>query len=203
MPGASAEPVCSCAHPLSPLRTRPPVQRAPGIPCTLPLSRANPVRTGRIAPRDHVLYVVVLLRKTVAGELGFEPRQTELEFVVLPLHHSPKFHNNINALTACCAVARDGCGNPFRCGAVLLAPSRAWQARGGILASFRDGGRAVALFTSGEPLASPSRQPAYPQGKRRRRRLWANLPLQTRHAMLQAAKNNGKGGATTPQACEA
>jgi hypothetical protein len=35
MPGASAEPVCSCAHPLSPLRTRPPVQRAPGIPCAL------------------------------------------------------------------------------------------------------------------------------------------------------------------------
>ena len=25
----------------------------------------------------------------LAGELGFEPRQTELEFVVLPLHHSP------------------------------------------------------------------------------------------------------------------
>ena len=25
----------------------------------------------------------------VAGELGFEPRQTESEFVVLPLHHSP------------------------------------------------------------------------------------------------------------------
>jgi hypothetical protein len=27
--------------------------------------------------------------KTVAGELGFEPRQTESESVVLPLHHSP------------------------------------------------------------------------------------------------------------------
>ena len=26
----------------------------------------------------------------VAGELGFEPRQTESESVVLPLHHSPK-----------------------------------------------------------------------------------------------------------------
>ena len=35
MPGASAEPVCSCAHSLSPMRTRPPVQRAPGIPCAL------------------------------------------------------------------------------------------------------------------------------------------------------------------------
>ncbi len=26
----------------------------------------------------------------LAGELGFEPRQTESESVVLPLHHSPK-----------------------------------------------------------------------------------------------------------------
>jgi hypothetical protein len=25
----------------------------------------------------------------LAGELGFEPRQTESESVVLPLHHSP------------------------------------------------------------------------------------------------------------------
>jgi hypothetical protein len=25
----------------------------------------------------------------MAGELGFEPRQTESESVVLPLHHSP------------------------------------------------------------------------------------------------------------------
>ena len=33
-PGASAEPVCSCA-PLLPLRMRPRVQRAPGIPCAL------------------------------------------------------------------------------------------------------------------------------------------------------------------------
>jgi hypothetical protein len=36
MPGASAEPVCSCAHPHSSLRTRPRVQRASGIPCALP-----------------------------------------------------------------------------------------------------------------------------------------------------------------------
>ena len=34
MPGASAEPVCSCA-PLLRLRMRPRVQRAPGIPCAL------------------------------------------------------------------------------------------------------------------------------------------------------------------------
>src|SRR5580704_5956059 len=32
----------------------------------------------------------------VAGELGFEPRQTESESVVLPLHHSPKLSQDIN-----------------------------------------------------------------------------------------------------------
>src|SRR6266436_2665518 len=35
----------------------------------------------------------------LAGELGFEPRQTESESVVLPLHHSPRFLNNIRYLT--------------------------------------------------------------------------------------------------------
>jgi hypothetical protein len=29
-------------------------------------------------------------REKLAGELGFEPRQTESESVVLPLHHSPR-----------------------------------------------------------------------------------------------------------------
>jgi hypothetical protein len=58
MPGASAEPVCSCAHPLSPLRTRPRVQRAPGIPCALRFSRVNPVKTRArraAGARSHVL----------------------------------------------------------------------------------------------------------------------------------------------------
>jgi hypothetical protein len=44
MPDASAEPVCSCVHPLSPLRTRPRVQRASGIPCALAFSRVNPMQ---------------------------------------------------------------------------------------------------------------------------------------------------------------
>jgi hypothetical protein len=30
--------------------------------------------------------------ENLAGELGFEPRQTESESVVLPLHHSPSKH---------------------------------------------------------------------------------------------------------------
>ena len=37
-------------------------------------------------------------RRTLAGELGFEPRQTESESVVLPLHHSPKSLSNIRGL---------------------------------------------------------------------------------------------------------
>ena len=33
----------------------------------------------------------------MAGELGFEPRQTESESVVLPLHHSPIFSDTYKA----------------------------------------------------------------------------------------------------------
>ena len=41
----------------------------------------------------------------LAGELGFEPRQTESESVVLPLHHSPtespsEFNDLLNFLTS-------------------------------------------------------------------------------------------------------
>jgi hypothetical protein len=52
MPDASAEPVCSCAHPSSPLRTRPRVRRAPGIPCALSFRGRTLSRLGRIAPRE-------------------------------------------------------------------------------------------------------------------------------------------------------
>ena len=45
MPDASAEPVCSCAHPHSLLRTRPQVQRSSGIPCALSFPRVSPVKT--------------------------------------------------------------------------------------------------------------------------------------------------------------
>src|SRR6266567_3782472 len=37
----SAGPVCSCAHSLCTLHTRPRVQRAPGLPCALCLERAG------------------------------------------------------------------------------------------------------------------------------------------------------------------
>src|SRR3954463_9053174 len=38
---ASAVPVCSCAHLSPPLHTRPPVQQAPGIPCSLSFEGRN------------------------------------------------------------------------------------------------------------------------------------------------------------------
>ena len=50
---ASAEPVCSCAFFCTLLHARPRVQRAPGFPCALFLSRAAiDAKLGRIAPRE-------------------------------------------------------------------------------------------------------------------------------------------------------
>jgi hypothetical protein len=51
---ASAEPVCSCAFSCCHLRTRPRVQRAPGLPCALLLFRGREIdaKLGRIAPRE-------------------------------------------------------------------------------------------------------------------------------------------------------
>src|SRR6266851_1915054 len=67
----------------------------------------------------------------LAGELGFEPRQTESESVVLPLHHSPRVLNNIRDLTGILRVlASDQTRSSAERRAVLLVPSRPWQARG-------------------------------------------------------------------------
>ena len=52
MPDASAEPVCSCAHPLSPLRTRPRVQRASGIPCAL-VAEGEPWQDSGVSRREN------------------------------------------------------------------------------------------------------------------------------------------------------
>src|SRR3954465_10809864 len=50
----SAGPVCSCAHFLCTLHTRPQVQRAPGLPCALCLTGGKEfqAKLGRIAPRE-------------------------------------------------------------------------------------------------------------------------------------------------------
>src|SRR5260370_36690182 len=81
----------------------------------------------------------------LAGELGFEPRQTESESVVLPLHHSPRFLNNIRYLTGILRVlASDRTKSRAKRRAVLLVPSRPWQARGDGLGA-RGGGKAAAI----------------------------------------------------------
>jgi hypothetical protein len=43
------------------------------------------------SPRNAYSIRVSRIPRWLAGELGFEPRQTESESVVLPLHHSPMF----------------------------------------------------------------------------------------------------------------
>jgi hypothetical protein len=62
------------ARTYSPLRTRPRVQRAPGIPCTLLFSRVNPIKTRahRAArPRRYVLNEAQrLYRERTAGHLA-------------------------------------------------------------------------------------------------------------------------------------
>src|SRR4051812_23550052 len=44
----------------------------------------------------------------MAGELGFEPRQTESESVVLPLHHSPRIAEQDQGLEAPVGQLRRG-----------------------------------------------------------------------------------------------
>ncbi len=195
------------------LRTRPRVQRVPGIPCALCFGRKLFVSPGRIAsrecgfvPRRHCkptgranarpmtgsakqsilslcgemdCFVAALLAMTerrleiwlfeiverttpvlgqtpqkvtrsrgapgpqkaaaganfyripsVAGELGFEPRQTESESVVLPLHHSPILPSRFKHLRFCGAGAAGELQIPAEACAVLPAQSRPWQARG-------------------------------------------------------------------------
>jgi hypothetical protein len=62
---ASAEPVCSCAHFLCILHTRPRVQRAPGLPCALRLERAEVFWTNSRGLRGEIvkLCLVYCLRR--------------------------------------------------------------------------------------------------------------------------------------------
>src|ERR1700722_2016867 len=49
-------------------------------------------------------------RPGLAGELGFEPRQTESESVVLPLHHSPPKRLNLQSfLRKFCSWSQEFC----------------------------------------------------------------------------------------------
>ena len=67
----------------------------------------------------------------LAGEPGFEPRQTESKSVVLPLHHSPTdLPNKFKVLSKCPEVTSTRLSLSARLHrALLLATSRPWQAR--------------------------------------------------------------------------
>jgi hypothetical protein len=88
----------------------------------------------------------------MAGELGFEPRQTESESVVLPLHHSPKLPSSLKSLRWMPAIAGEGISsNP-----VAVGPS---SRLGPALASKSRGLRKVAsIVTRPEGLVIPLRQ---------------------------------------------
>src|ERR1700675_1569623 len=74
----------------------------------------------------------------MAGELGFEPRQTESESVVLPLHHSPRIaQRNQRIMRSIGQCSRPDSMNPahlapfYSLAAALGNPSTVpWQARG-------------------------------------------------------------------------
>src|SRR5690349_4543552 len=82
------------------------------------------------ATRRHLARLVNLARiSRKAGELGFEPRLTESESVVLPLHQSPKAVNRtprrVSGKVGCSARC-GGCGR--RAGAVEGAAPTLWAA---------------------------------------------------------------------------
>jgi hypothetical protein len=58
----------------------------------------------------------------LAGELGFEPRQTESESVVLPLHHSPSKLLNNNNIFRSFAAKVESFANPAICCAHIAVP---------------------------------------------------------------------------------
>ena len=79
----------------------------------------------------------------MAGEPGFEPRQTESESVVLPLHHSP-IPSSFNGLIGNPTATRQG-SPASRCSAALFLPAagRTWQAVEALFAGRPPAPRAV------------------------------------------------------------
>ena len=59
----------------------------------------------------------------VAGELGFEPRQTESESVVLPLHHSPSKWLTLHRFFGSFAIGARSFANPAICSADIAGPA--------------------------------------------------------------------------------
>ena len=58
------------------------------------LNRANDRLQSVRKEADFAALERVIEQRREAGELGFEPRLTESESVVLPLHHSPEFQRS-------------------------------------------------------------------------------------------------------------
>ena len=116
------------------------MQSAPGFPCTLSAregQRVGKIRTLLVAERRTARGVkretrTVRAAGPVAGEPGFEPRQTESESVVLPLHHSPMDYpaQSIAYLAIRVNRMRRDQDKSLPAGrSVLLAWSCPWQAR--------------------------------------------------------------------------
>ena len=102
--------------------------RPPGLPCALRLQEGPQWQApGAASAAGRRTHVHVSDRqaggRTLAGEPGFEPRQTESESVVLPLHHSPMgLPSNINALW----VGIEAFGKPPAAGEANH-PGAAWR----------------------------------------------------------------------------
>jgi hypothetical protein len=160
----------------------------------------------------------------LAGELGFEPRQTESESVVLPLHYSPMDYQTNSILYGIVpqSLASRSANRRSRRGAVLPARCRTWQAdlAGGFgeRAVKRAQGRKqraarhplaqrASLHVQDLIVCSRGKADGVSQGRsrpvsdklsslRRRRRRFPNLPMLTCHAMLKGQKK----GAARPRA---
>ena len=96
----------------------------------------------------------------MAGELGFEPRQTESESVVLPLHHSPKLPSNLKSLRRVPAIAGEGSlldplaeGPSTRQGPALASKTRGLQKVAGFAA--KPEGLAISLRQTRDRFGAP------------------------------------------------
>jgi transposase-like protein len=74
-------------------------------PCSGKCPKRSPRSQGDPWPQKAAAGTIFTGCQCLAGELGFEPRQTESESVVLPLHHSPILPNKFNHLVICEAIA--------------------------------------------------------------------------------------------------
>src|SRR5665647_3734313 len=120
----------------------------------------------------------------LAGELGFEPRQTESESVVLPLHHSPIL-KQLHILKRNTCSSRDGSGGAC---ASVRPSTRKLPA----LASAREWGSCH--WTAGRPPSSRASSSEVDTGSRQE-----NASNQEAGAPFRFNRN-GKGSSHSPDA---